>query len=216
MRSRSASCATCEPVAAAGASGPDDRRGAAHYAGAIVAGQSSKRRSRKRRNPGSAPRAVPSQRREQRAERLTTPPPSAARREQPRRNPLGTYGERPPSPFGGLPVSEIAIFVGAIGLVVGIIQHGGAALIAGSAVCTLGVLEITMREHFSGYRSHAILLAAVPAVITEVLFVAVIGEPNPRLLLLAIVIPIFSVLFWLLRKRFAVARQARVARPPMA
>jgi hypothetical protein len=181
-----------------------------------VAGQSSKRRSRKRRNPETAPRAVPSQRREQRAGKVASPPSTPARREQPRRNALGTYGERPPSPFGGLPVSEVAIFVGAIGLIVGIIQQGGAALIAGSIVCTLGVLEITIREHFSGYRSHTILLAGVPAVVAEVLFVSVIGEPNPRLLLLAIVIPIFSVLFWLLRKRFAVARQARVARPPMA
>ena len=114
-------------------------------------------------------------------------------------------------------MSEIAIFVGAIGLIVGIIQQGGAALIAGVAVCTLGVLEITI--------ARALLrlpVARDPAVggsggrSAEVLFVAVIGEPNPRLLLLAVIVPIFSVLFWLLRKRFAVARQARVARPPTA
>ena len=92
---------------------------------------------------------------------------------------MGAYGERPPSPFGGLPISEIAIAIGAVGLIVGIIQQGGPALIAGVAVCTLGVVEITAREHFSGYRSHTILLAALPAVGAEVAFVAIFGEPNP-------------------------------------
>jgi hypothetical protein len=129
---------------------------------------------------------------------------------------MGAYGERPPSPFGGLPISEIAIGIGAIGLIVGLIQGGGAALIAGVAVCTLGVVEITGREHFSGYRSHTILLAALPAVIAEVAFVAIVGEPNPRLLLLLVIIPVFSVMFWFLRNRFLIARQARVARPPTA
>jgi hypothetical protein len=129
---------------------------------------------------------------------------------------MGAYGERPPSPFGGMPVSEIAIFVGAIGLIVGLIQGGTAALITGVVVCTLGVVEITAREHFSGYRSHTILLAALPAVGAEVAFVALVGEPNPRLLLLVVIVPVFSAMFWFLRKRFLIARQARVARPPTA
>jgi hypothetical protein len=177
-----------------------------------VASQKSKRRSRKRRNPESVPRAVPSQRRAQRTEQRTAAP---APQRAPR-NPMGAYGERPPSPFGGLPISEIAIAIGAIGLIVGIIQGGGPALIAGVVVCTLGVVEITAREHFSGYRSHTILLAALPAVGAEVAFVAIAGEPNPRLLLLLVIVPVFSVMFWFLRNRFLVARQARVARPPTA
>jgi hypothetical protein len=158
------------------------------------------------------PRAVSSQRREQRSE-ARAPAPSPQRS---RRTPAGTYGERPPSPFGGLPVSEIAIFAGAVGLIVGLIQGGGPALIAGIVVCTLGVVEVTAREHFSGYRSHTVLLAALPAVAAEVLFVALVGEPNPRLLLLAVIVPVYAVLFWFLRRRFARARQARVARPPTA
>ena len=184
---------------------------AAHYAGATVASQKSKRRSRKRRKPGTVSRPAVSERPRERASKRPAPAPA-----RPVRGPLGTYGERPESPFGGLPISEIAIFVGAIGLVVGLIRGGGAALIAGVAVCTLGVLEVTLREHFSGYRSHTILLAAIPAVFAEVAFVALVGEPNPRLLLLAVIVPIFSVLFWLLRRRFISARQARVARPPAA
>jgi type IV secretory pathway VirB3-like protein len=129
-------------------------------------------------------------------------------------NPLGAYGERPPSPFAGLPVSEVAIFAGAIGLIVGLIQNGGAALIVGVVVCALGVIEITAREHFSGYRSHTTLLAAAPAVGAEVGFVAILGAPHQRLLLLVVVIPVYAVVFVLLRKRFRIARQARIARAP--
>jgi hypothetical protein len=177
---------------------------------ATVATQKSKRK--KRRNPETAPRAVPSQRREQRA-RPPAPATSATPQRRPR-NPVGTYGERPEGPFGGLPISEIAIFAGAVGLIVGLIQHGGPALIAGIAVCTLGVLEITGREHFSGFRSHTILLAALPAVAAEAAFVAVFGEPSPRLLLVAVIVPVYAVLFWPLRNAFTTARQKRLARPP--
>jgi hypothetical protein len=175
-----------------------------------VAAPKSKRRSRKRRKPGAAPRPAPAQRRE------AQPRAQTDTRQRSGRAPAGTYGERPPSPFGGLPISEFAIFAGAVGLIIGLIQQGGAALIAWVAVCTLGVLEITAREHLSGYRSHTILLSALPAVIAEVAFVALVGEPNPRILLLAVVVPVYAVMFWLLRKRFATARQARVARPPAA
>jgi ABC-type proline/glycine betaine transport system permease subunit len=96
---------------------------------------------------------------------------------------------------------------------VGIIQGGGPALVVGIIVCALGVVEVTSREHFSGYRSHAALLAAIPAIGLEALLVAIFGEPNPRALLLVVVVPVFGVLFWLLRRKFLAARQARVARP---
>ena len=129
---------------------------------------------------------------------------------------MGAYGERPPSPFGGLPVSEVAILAGAVALVIGFINHGGPALIAGVAVCTLGVLEFTGREHFSGYRSHATLLAGVPAVAAGVAMIALFGGSLKRGQLLIVVVPVFAVLFWLLRKRFRTARQARVVRPPGA
>jgi hypothetical protein len=84
---------------------------------------------------------------------------------------LGREGERPPGPFGGLPVSELAILIGLIAAVIGFVEHGGPALIVGLVVCALGVIEITGREHFTGYRSHASLLAAIPSVAIEVAIV---------------------------------------------
>ncbi len=140
----------------------------------------------------------------------------AASAERPRRSSLGTCGERPPGPFGGLPVSEIAIFAGAVGLIVGLVQSSAAALIVGTIVCTLGVVEVTAREHFSGYRSHAALLSAIPAVGAEIGLVVAFGQPRSRALLLLAVVPVYALVFWFLRRRFQAARQARVARPPRA
>jgi hypothetical protein len=126
---------------------------------------------------------------------------------------MGAYGERPPGRFGGLPVSEIAILAGAVALVVGIINHGGPALIAGVVICLFGVVEVTTREHFSGYRSHTVLLAAIPAVAVEFLIALTVGPPAIRALLLVPVAAVFASCAWFLRKRFLVARQARLARP---
>ena len=126
----------------------------------------------------------------------------------------GREGDRPEGPFGGLPISELAILAGLVGAVVGFVSGGGPALIVGLIVCALGVVEVTAREHFSGYRSHTVLLAAIPAIALEAAIVVVFGEPRERLLLLLAVVPVFGALFWVLRRRFAVARQARVARPP--
>jgi hypothetical protein len=177
-----------------------------HYPRATVASQKSKR---KHRNPGSAPRAVPSPRRDQRAERE-----AAARREQRGSRPsrVDIRGERPVSPFGGLPISELMILVGAIAFILGVITGAGAALIVGFIVCALGVIEVTAREHLTGYRSHASLLAAVPAVGLELVLVLLFPGTRNRALFLFAVVPVFGVTFWLLRKRFLSARQARIAR----
>jgi hypothetical protein len=176
-----------------------------------VARQNSKQRSRKRRKPGATPRAVPSARREVRAERG-----AVTARELRRSQPRGTRGERPEGPFGGFPASEVAIFAGLIALVIGLIEGAQLPLIVGSIACALGVVEVTAREHFAGYRSHTVLLAAIPAIALEAALVLVFGEPRPRALLLLVVVPVFGVLFFVFKRRFESARQARVARPPMA
>ena len=171
--------------------------------------QKSKRRARKRRKPDAAPRAVVSTRRDERAERRIQATRDVRRSERH----LGREGERPEGLFGPLPVSELAILIGAIALVVGFLNGGGPVVIVGIVICALGVIEVTAREHFSGFRSHSTLLAAAPAVALEAVIVGVFGEPRQRALLLVFVAPVFLVLFWALRRKFAAARQARVARP---
>ncbi|MGA2009222.1 MAG: hypothetical protein ABSH51_01625 [Solirubrobacteraceae bacterium] len=136
----------------------------------------------------------------------------AERRRRRERRTLGREGERPRGPFGGLPVSEVVILLGLIALVAGFIDGGGPAVIAGIVLCALGVVEITAREHFAGYRSHTALLAAIPAIAVEAAVVLAFGEPRQRALLLLAAVPVFAVLFWWLRRRFLRARQARIAR----
>jgi hypothetical protein len=152
-------------------------------------------------------------RREARAERQIR----AERAERQHQSMLGSYGERPPSLFGPIPVSELAIFVGALGAAIGFFGHNNPALIVGLTVCALGVFEFTAREHFSGYRSHTTLLAAMPAVAIVVVAVAAFGAPaqrTARVLLLVAIVPVFGGLYWALRKRFRTARQSRIVRPP--
>ncbi len=175
-----------------------------------MAQQKSKRRSRKRHTPGSRARPAPTApRRERPVNRTRSAPASPADRA----NLLKAYGEPPPNRFGGVPASEIAIFAGSIGFVYGLISRQPVVLIVGIAVCGLGVLEFTSREHFSGYRSHTSLLAAFPAVIIEAALVLLIKPRHPVVVLPA-VIPAYGIAFWLLRRRFLAARQLRLARPP--
>jgi hypothetical protein len=112
-------------------------------------------------------------------------------------------------------VSELAILGGLIAVVVGWVRGATTPLAAGFALCFLGVLELTAREHFSGYRSHALLLALMVAVALEsALGLLIVPGAGP--LLLVAVIPVFAGCFHLLRRRFSAARQARVRAYPRA
>jgi hypothetical protein len=134
-----------------------------------------------------------------------------------RRTGLEARGERPTSLFGGLPVSEFLILVGLIAVIVGFTQNGGPALIVGLAVVALGVLEVTAREHFTGYRSHVLLLALFPTVALELVLVLLFGGGRARIVLFAgVLIPFYAGFAWLLRDRYRKAHHARIARPPRA
>jgi hypothetical protein len=170
-----------------------------------------KRRSRKRRNPDSAPRAVRSERRDQRERQQAVVTRERQATARAVRSP-GAYGHRPEGLFGGLPVSEVMILAGLVAVVVGVVGGAEGSLVVGAVVCAVGVIEITAREHFSGFRSHATLLAAFPAVAVEVALGLIVGGPAHRQLILLPAIPVFGVCFWLLRRRFRRARQRRVAR----
>ena len=166
------------------------------------------RRARKRRNPERAPRAVASERRALQARRASEQVGHAPRATRT----LGSEGERPRGLFGPVPVSEIAILAGAVAAVIGFVSQATLPLVTGLIILGLGTMEVVGREHFSGYRSHTALLAAIPAVGIEAGVVYAFGDPSKRLWLLAIIVPVFATLFVVLHRRFKVARQARVAR----
>jgi hypothetical protein len=144
---------------------------------------------------------------------------SAAAREAPRahKDPM-SVGERPQPPWYPLPLSELLILVGAIGTVVGLLRkevpNGGATLFAGVGAVVIGTVEVTLREHLSGYRSHTLILALLPTIVFHsgvVLLVAAFAQV-PRWLnipLLLIDGALFAFLFKLLRARFVDARRER-------
>jgi hypothetical protein len=125
--------------------------------------------------------------------------------------------ERPQAPWHPLPLSEIVILAGVVGAVVGYARgpSGLPVLLVGVAAVAIGTLEFTVREHFSGYRSHTILLASVPTVLFHGVLAFVLlalHVPSPAWVVVPVVldVPLFLVLFKELRWRFQDARRARM------
>ena len=124
-------------------------------------------------------------------------------------------GERPHAPWHPLPLSELLILFGAIGFFFGLksgLSNGGPPLIAGLVAVLVGTVEVTLREHLSGYRSHAILLAALPVIVLDtalVLLIAPIGA-GVKVALLLFDAALFAFVYKLLRARFIDARRERV------
>jgi hypothetical protein len=84
---------------------------------------------------------------------------------------------RPRAPWHPFPLVELCVLIGLVLLVWGLFRFdddgGRVMLVCGMALASLGGLDTALREHFSGYASHAFLLAALPAVLVAgVLFFA--------------------------------------------
>jgi hypothetical protein len=79
-----------------------------------------------------------------------------------RRRRAASLDERPPAPWGNVPLVELVVLAGIVMLVVGFIAGGrtGTVLIAAGAIlCSLAGLELSIREHFGGFRSHTFVLS---------------------------------------------------------
>jgi uncharacterized integral membrane protein len=74
--------------------------------------------------------------------------------------------ERPPAPWGSFPLAELTVLIGLVMLVVGLVGKNPTAIGVGIALGALGGLEVSVREHFAGYRSHTTLLAGTVFVLT--------------------------------------------------
>lgn len=126
--------------------------------------------------------------------------------------PLSASGEeRPRAPWHPVPVTEVGLALGLVTAVIGFIRgpKGVVPMIVGLAVCTVLALELAAREHFAGFRSHALMLAAGPTVLLEALLYAV-GLRGP--FLLAVAAPVFVSLAFLFRSRWREASELRSLR----
>jgi hypothetical protein len=162
------------------------------------------RRSRKRiaagEPAGGATRAERDAARQRRAE--------AVRSGAPRRSAYGRRGssEPPPAPWGSFPLSEFVVLLALVLGVVGAItwgDRGKLMLVTAMALGSLAGLEVSIREHFAGYRSHTTLLAVSAAVI--VMFVTAFaagpgGIPYP--LVVGLGVFVFVAAFWALQGVF--------------
>jgi len=147
--------------------------------------------------------------------RPATERPSPAPSQPRSRSGRGEPEERPAPPWGSFPLSELLILVGAVLLVIGFLSGEGprqATLLAtGLVVASLGALEVSVREHLAGYRSHTILLAAVPAVVLLALLFFLGPESLPPIARLAIAAVVFGLAAWGLTAVFQ-ARSGRAFR----
>jgi hypothetical protein len=117
--------------------------------------------ARRRRKRRSGEYRAPTTRREARERKSSVAAPTSRR---PRRG----GRERPPSPWGSFPLVEITILVALVLLIVGFFAGGTRGIVmilAGISLASLAALELALREHFSGYRSHSSVLAGFVAVI---------------------------------------------------
>ncbi len=73
--------------------------------------------------------------------------------------------ELPPAPWGSFPLAELTILGGIIALAIGVFGDHPTAIGIGVVLAGLGGLEVAIREHFAGYRSHTTLLAGMVFVI---------------------------------------------------
>ncbi|MGH2985409.1 MAG: MgtC/SapB family protein [Solirubrobacterales bacterium] len=93
----------------------------------------------------------------------TAPPPVAKRAPaKPPRKPISE--ERPPAPWGSFPLVELVVLFGLGLFVAGFFfvegSRGTQLFATGLAIASLAGLELSIREHFAGFRSHSTLLSA--------------------------------------------------------
>jgi hypothetical protein len=67
--------------------------------------------------------------------------------------------DRPQALWGDFPLSELVVLVALILLVVGFITGAAVTLGVGLGLGALAGVELAAREHFTGYRSHNVVLA---------------------------------------------------------
>lgn len=65
-----------------------------------------------------------------------------------------------------MPLAELTILAGIVSLAIGVIGGSPTAIGLGVALAGLGGMEVAIREHFAGYRSHTTLLAGTAFVFT--------------------------------------------------
>jgi lysylphosphatidylglycerol synthetase-like protein (DUF2156 family) len=124
---------------------------------------------------------------------------SAEQKQRPGRR-VSAPDERPPAPWGSFPLAELVILAGIVALVIGVVGQDQTFIGVGVVLAGLGGLEVAVREHFAGYRSHTTLMAGAVFVVT----VGVAFYVANQILAVALAIGAFTfaIAFYLARRAF--------------
>jgi hypothetical protein len=128
-------------------------------------------------------------------------PPPAPRPVTPDRR--ARMDEAPKAPWSPFPLVELCILVAIVMIGAGFFTGGdrrGVLLAGGFTLVSLASIELALREHFAGYRSHSSLLAGCAAIASAAPLFFFTKLPYEVLLLVAAAV--FAGAFQLLRRAF--------------
>lgn len=143
------------------------------------------RRTRKRVISGVAEAGAPAP---MHATGTAAGPPSPHARTPDRR---ARSAEAPRAPWAPVPLVELCILAGIVLIVVGFAggaDDRGPLIGCGFALVSLAALELSVREHLAGFRSHSALLAGALAVAAAAVAFLLTDVPQPVILVLACVV----------------------------
>jgi hypothetical protein len=114
-----------------------------------------------------------------------------------------TSRERPPAPWGSFPLVELVVLIALVMLIAGFFIQGNRGLTMLATGVTLGALaglELSIREHFAGFKSHTAVLAGAVTVIPLGIGFFVIGWSQAVAFAIAAVV--FVAALYLFREAF--------------
>ena len=134
-----------------------------------------RRRRKRAMEGGSGPATGGTTRAERDAARLERARRQRESGEAPRRPRPGrpAIEERPPPLWGSFPLTELVTLGGIVLMVWGFLsgagREGNAKIAAGLAIASIAGLELAVREHVTGFRSHTTLLSGAVGILVIVL-----------------------------------------------
>jgi hypothetical protein len=154
------------------------------------------------RDPASARRERAAQRERGRTPAVAAPPPAP-------RFEVRDGIARPKPVWAPFPLTELGILVGIVIFMLGYFASADRSPVllgVGAIVLAVVVGEMCLREHFSGFRSHSILLALLPVTVlhTFVVYAITTAWTGP--------VAIAGALAWFLHQRFRAAHAAALLR----
>jgi hypothetical protein len=117
-----------------------------------------------------------------------------------------SFEDRPPAPWGKFPLVEIVVLI-ALVLLVGSFFVGptrrAPMLLGGLALGSLAGLELSIREHFGGFRSHSALLGGFAAAIAITITFFATKDTSLGFAMIPVGGIVFMIAFYLFRQAFA-------------